>query len=114
MDEVVASISRVTGIMNEINTATGEQREGIEQINLAITSMDSVTQQNAALVEQAAAAASSMQEEAARLSAAVGVFKLADAAPRMATARIMRSAPRVAPKQPAPALTQGADSWEEF
>jgi methyl-accepting chemotaxis protein len=80
MEEVVASISRVTRIMSDITAASDEQREGIEQVNQAIVQMDQVTQQNAALVEEAAAAAASMQEQSARLSEVVSVFKLEQAA----------------------------------
>jgi methyl-accepting chemotaxis protein len=80
MDEVVASVRRVTDIIGEIASASQEQTSGIEQINQAITQMDQVTQQNAALVEEAAAAASSLQEQAGSLSQAVGVFRLAPAA----------------------------------
>ena len=76
MEEVVTSINRVTRIMTDITSASDEQRDGIEQVNLAVTQMDQVTQQNAALVEQAAAAAAAMQEQAAQLSQVVGVFKL--------------------------------------
>ena len=68
MDEIVASVERVTDIMAEITAASQEQSAGIEQVNQAITQMDQVTQQNAALVEEAAAAAESMQEQAARLA----------------------------------------------
>ena len=76
MDEVVASVRRVTDIMGEITAASSEQSAGISQVNQAITQMDAATQQNAALVEQAAAAAESMQGQAARLLKAVGVFHL--------------------------------------
>jgi methyl-accepting chemotaxis protein len=76
MQEVVASINRVTRIMGDITSASDEQRDGIEQVNLAVTQMDQVTQQNAALVEQAAAAAAAMHDQAAQLSQVVGVFKL--------------------------------------
>jgi methyl-accepting chemotaxis protein len=76
MDQIVTSVQRVTDIMDEISTASREQEAGIEQINEAISQMDTVTQQNAALVEEAAAAAGSMQEQAAKLAAAVSVFKL--------------------------------------
>jgi methyl-accepting chemotaxis protein len=76
MDEVVASVKRVTAIMGEITAAGREQEAGIEQINQAITQMDSVTQQNAALVEEAAAASSTMQEQATQLSRVVSVFRL--------------------------------------
>jgi methyl-accepting chemotaxis protein len=71
MDDVVASVRRVTDIMGEITSASSEQSIGI-----AIGQMDSVTQQNAALVEQAAAAAASMQEQASRLADVASSFKL--------------------------------------
>ncbi|MDO8654652.1 MAG: methyl-accepting chemotaxis protein [Undibacterium sp.] len=76
MNEIVASVKHVTDIMAEITAATTEQTSGIEQINLAISEMDSVTQQNAALVEQAAAAAAAMQEQAGNLMQVVSVFKV--------------------------------------
>jgi hypothetical protein len=62
--------------MAEITAASQEQSAGIEQVNQAVTQMDQVTQQNAALVEEAAAAAESMQEQAQALVQAVAVFKL--------------------------------------
>jgi methyl-accepting chemotaxis protein len=80
MDEIVASVKRVTDIMGEITNASREQTSGIEQINQAIAQMDEVTQRNAALVEQEAAAADSLQEQAAQLAHLVSVFKL-DKAP---------------------------------
>ncbi|MTV40753.1 methyl-accepting chemotaxis protein [Duganella radicis] len=76
MDDVVSSVRRVTDIMGEITSASSEQSIGIDQVNTAIGQMDSVTQQNAALVEQAAAAAASMQEQAARLADVASSFKL--------------------------------------
>jgi methyl-accepting chemotaxis protein len=76
MSKVVDSIKRVTDIMDEISSASQEQALGIEQVNKAITQMDEVTQQNAALVEEAAAASASMQQEAANLSEVVSVFKI--------------------------------------
>ena len=76
MTEIVASIEHVNNIMSKITTASEEQTIGIEQINQAITDMDSLTQQNAALVEEAAAAATSMQDEAAHLSQVVSAFKV--------------------------------------
>ncbi|MYM88076.1 HAMP domain-containing protein [Rugamonas sp. FT82W] len=76
MGEVVASVQRVTAIIGEISVASVEQRDGIEQISIAISQMDSVTQQNAALVEEAAAAADALEQQAAGLAAAVSVFKL--------------------------------------
>ena len=76
MNEVVASITRVTDIMGEIMSASREQSDGIEQVNQAIMQMDEVTQQNAALVEEAAAAAQSLQDQAQKLVSVVSVFKL--------------------------------------
>jgi methyl-accepting chemotaxis protein len=76
MAEVVASVRRVTDIVGEISAASHEQSTGIEEINRAITQMDEVTQQNAALVEEAAAAAQSLQEQAGKLTQVVSVFKL--------------------------------------
>ncbi|HEY4317286.1 MAG TPA: methyl-accepting chemotaxis protein, partial [Herbaspirillum sp.] len=74
--EVVASVKRVTDVVAEISAAGQEQSSGIDQVNLAITQMDEVTQQNAALVEEAAAAAASLQDQAANLAQLVSVFKL--------------------------------------
>ncbi len=78
MDEVVASVKRVSDIIGEIAAASEEQREGIEQVNGAIVQMDQVTQQNAALVEQAAAAAAAMREQAGGLARLVDTFQLAE------------------------------------
>lgn len=81
MNEIVASVKRVTGIMGEIAAASAEQSAGIEQVNQAIAQMDEVTQQNAALVEEAAAAAESLQDQAAQLVDAVSVFRVDGRAP---------------------------------
>jgi len=78
MNEIVASVKRVTDIMGEITAASQEQSAGIEQVNQAVGHMDQATQQNAALVEQAAAAASSLQDQASRLAQTVSVFRLDD------------------------------------
>jgi methyl-accepting chemotaxis protein len=127
MTEVVASIGRVTNIMNEITTASDEQRDGIEQVNQAVTQMDTVTQQNAALVEQAAAAAASMQEQSARLSEVVGVFKLnklaapqpshvAAPTPTVVRPPVRHVARTAIASTPAPRKPVAAsrDEWEEF
>ena len=78
MAEIVASVKRVTDIMGEITAASREQGSGIEEINHAVSQMDQVTQQNAALVEEAAAAAESMLTQARGLNDIVSVFKLRD------------------------------------
>jgi len=84
MSEVVSSVKRVTDVVAEISAASHEQSDGIEQINQAITQMDEVTQQNAALVEEAAAASQSLQEQSRHLSDTVRVFKLSNDAPETA------------------------------
>ena len=77
MNNVVASIGRLSTLVSDISTASGEQQDGIEQVNVAITQMDGITQENAALVEEAAAAAAAMQEQAVQLARLVDTFKLA-------------------------------------
>jgi methyl-accepting chemotaxis protein I, serine sensor receptor len=79
MREILDSITRVSAIMSEIETASSEQSAGIGQINIAIAQMDQVTQQNAALVEEAAAAAGALEDQANRLNAAVAIFELGGA-----------------------------------
>ena len=76
MHEIVASVHRVTDIMAEITAASQEQTAGIGQINIAMSQMEQVTQQNAALVEQAACAADALHEQAQRLATSVGVFRI--------------------------------------
>ena len=93
MDEVVASVGRVSAIVGEISVANHEQSEGIEQINAAIMQMDQTTQQNAALVEEAAAAAAAMHEQAGELETLVSQFKLE------------QNAGAKAPPRPAPTAT---------
>ena len=76
MTELVDSVRRVTDIVSEITAASVEQHAGLEQINQAVTEMDDVTQQNAALVEQSAAAAAAMQSQSQQLAQVVSAFKL--------------------------------------
>jgi methyl-accepting chemotaxis protein len=75
INEVVSSVRHVTGIVAEIAQASSEQRSGIEQINTAVTQIDGVTQQNAALVEESASAAQALQEQAVSLTNLVNIFK---------------------------------------
>ncbi len=75
MDEVVKSIEDVTHTVAEISSSGLQQSQAINQIQAAVVSLDDVTQQNAALVEQAASAAASLNEQATNLIKAVGVFK---------------------------------------
>ncbi len=76
MNEIVSSVQRVTSIIGEITSAASHQSEGIGQVNVAVTQLDQMTQQNAALVEQSAAAAESLKEQSRRLAGLVGIFKL--------------------------------------
>ena len=80
MTDVVNSIRRVTDIMVEISAASSEQSLGVSQVGEAVTQMDQVTQQNAALVEEMAAAASSLKAQAHELVQVVAVFRLRDEA----------------------------------
>lgn len=81
MNDIVSSVKRVTDIMGEIMSASQAQMDGIQQVNQAIKEMDSVTQQNAALVEEAAAAAGSMSDQASNLEAVLSVFKVGETSP---------------------------------
>jgi methyl-accepting chemotaxis protein len=136
MGEIVSSVQHVTDIMGEIAAASIEQSAGIDQVNNAIVSMDEVTQQNAALVEQAAAAAESLVDQAVSLVETVSVFKIigaeqitrrieskpSSAATRLAAKPATR-AQATAPAKPTPKLASskaaaktGTDDgdWEEF
>jgi methyl-accepting chemotaxis protein len=76
MTEIVASVRRVSDVIGEITAASNEQSEGIGQVNSAVTQLDQMTQQNAALVEESAAAAESLRQQAGLLAQAVGTFKV--------------------------------------
>ena len=127
MRDIVDSIGRVTGIMNEIVASSREQASGIGQVNQAIVQMDGVTQQNAALVEESAAATRAMHEQAQALAGLVEVFRVqakSQAAPKPALPPARRAAPAAAPapaarpaRKPAtvrktPATVEA--DWEEF
>jgi methyl-accepting chemotaxis protein len=131
MDGIVKAVQQVSDIMQQISAASQEQSSGIAQVNQAIVSIDDVTQQNAALVEEAAAAAQSMRDQAEMLADAVSVFRLADhqADPqRLAVRAVVKAATRRAPaaatqapaaprlvKPARPTSAAGADKeWEEF
>ena len=82
MNEIVASVQRVTDIIGEITAAASEQSDGIGQVNVAVTQLDQMTQQNAALVEESAAAAESLKDQAVQLARVVGTFRIEAAAAR--------------------------------
>ena len=77
MDSVVGAIQNVSNIVGEISMASKEQSTGVGQVGNAVSQMDQVTQQNAALVEESAAAAESLRHQADRLVDSVSVFRLA-------------------------------------
>jgi len=109
MEDIVGQVRRVCDLINEISAATLEQSSGISQVGDAVTQLDQVTQQNAALVEESAAAAESLKHQADQLAAVVAVFKLADdAGPAPAAV-----AP---PERSAAALTRpnGEAAWATF
>jgi methyl-accepting chemotaxis protein-2 (aspartate sensor receptor) len=101
MEEIVTSVRRVNDLINEITASSAEQRDGIGQVNQAVSSLDQMTQQNAALVEQSSAAAVAMQEQANHLAQVVSVFKLdgygAGADYRQPAAPARAAAPRAVP-----------------
>jgi methyl-accepting chemotaxis protein len=108
MDEIVASVQRVSDIIGEINAAAAEQSSSLGQVNGAIGQLDQMTQQNAALVEESAAAAESLKQQAARLADVVSTFRLGDGAAPVA-GPLTRPAPIAAEKPPpAPALPSPA------
>ncbi len=124
MREVVDSVRQVATLVREISGASEEQSTGIGQVNQAVSQMDTVTQQNAALVEEAAAAAASMQEQATRLAQEVRRFKVdaGGGSAEQSQARLM-PAERVAVRKPAaaraaqarPALASASqDDWSSF
>ena len=135
MSEVVGSIKRVTDLMGEISAASNEQSAGVSQVGEAITQMDQVTQQNAALVEEMAAAAASLSTQAGELVQSVSVFKLGGGHRSVAPRQRPSTAPRPALRAAAPrklasaaaakplakpkaaaiaAPAAAADEWESF
>jgi len=116
MSDIVSAVTRVTDIMGEIASASDEQSRGIDQVGLAVTEMDRVTQQNAALVEESASAAAALEEQASRLSQAVSVFKVrqeqVSAGRPIALKTPVLSQPVSAKLTAAPAATDS--NWETF
>ncbi|QSA99053.1 PAS domain-containing protein [Methylococcus sp. EFPC2] len=127
MDEIVVAVRRVTDIMADIAAASAEQSSGIEQVNQAITQMDDVTQQNAALVEQAAAAAESLEQQASSLAATIAHFHLENGTthhPRLPSRKPLQAHALGHGRRSLPAKTMqaaispprhdGTDDWTEF
>ena len=103
MNEIVASVQRVSDLIGEITASSTEQRDGIAQVNQAVTHLDQMTQQNAALVEESTAAATALRDQAHHLTDVVAVFNVgavASAAPRVQAPRPAPAAARAAPVPP--------------
>jgi methyl-accepting chemotaxis protein len=126
MSEVVDSIRKVSDIVAEIASASGEQSTGIEQVNKAIADMDSSTQHNAALVEESAAAATALRDQADKLAEVVALFHIDPntmTAPKAAPAPVPAPTRAVVPvktsiRKPAQKATAAAaaatEEWETF
>lgn len=135
LGEIVTGVQKVTDVMAEIAASSMEQASGIEQVNKAVTMMDGVTQQNAALVEEASAAAQTLTEQAANLTEEIAKYRLDDhpaptarplapppvaagSTERRAANRPFRGKPAPAPAPQAGRAPQravgGADTWQEF
>ena len=99
--DMLGAVQGVHGIMGEIASASREQSHGIGQVNQAVTQMDEVTQQNAALVEESAAASSSLQDQALQLEQAMALFRLERRAGATTAARTGPGRARRAPGKPA-------------
>ncbi len=125
LSEIMGSVKHVSDIIAEISAASQEQSDGIEQVNTAVAQMDTMTQQNAALVEEAAAASMSMGDQARSLSELVSYFRTksmrAVEAPAALAPPVSRPADiqpvsqsTVSDRTPVTARTSPHDQWEEF
>jgi methyl-accepting chemotaxis protein len=116
MSEIVGSVQRVSDIIGEITAASGEQSDGIGQVNVAVNQLDQMTQQNAALVEESAAAAESLKDQAHRLAQVVQVFRISSDASQAGSAvrgvpaptAVARIAPQPTQTRAVPAVTKPA------
>ncbi|MDR7342798.1 methyl-accepting chemotaxis protein-1 (serine sensor receptor) [Pantoea alhagi] len=116
MSDIVSAVTRVTDIMGEIASASDEQSRGIDQVGLAVTEMDRVTQQNASLVQESATAAATLEQQASRLSQAVAVFRIrkefAAAAVNVSTAA--KKPQSVTPAAAGRKTVASDENWETF
>ncbi|MBT2785530.1 MULTISPECIES: methyl-accepting chemotaxis protein [unclassified Halomonas] len=117
LEEIVNGVQRVTVLMAEIATASREQSQGIEQVNTAVSQMDSVTQQNASLVDESSAAGRTLQVQAAALLQEVSFFKGTTTGPSQrslpATQQPSNSLPK-ATKRPPSHVIGGKPDTEEW
>ncbi|MGH1479432.1 MAG: methyl-accepting chemotaxis protein [Geminicoccales bacterium] len=120
LDEILGSIGKVTGIVREISSASQEQAAGVQEINSSINTMDEMTQQNSALVEESTAAARALSEQASKLGELISFFKLDGAsAPARRPSTVSRKPSVLKPvrtmTEASPAkVAAGDDGWSEF
>jgi len=125
IDEIVVSVQQVNQLIGEIAVASAEQSAGVGEVNKAILQLESVTQQNAALVEQAAASSLTFREQADRLRDLVARFRIQDEAPLVPPRRaaaapkpkaepLPRPGPRPLPKKKTAQAVGADDEWKEF
>jgi methyl-accepting chemotaxis protein len=128
LEEIVASSKKVGDIISEIAAAGSEQSQGIEQVNKAVTQMDEMTQQNAALVEQAAAASESLDEQGKGLERLMSFFDVGEedyvkpatkqvksvAAPQRPVTQVQPAARVQQAQAPQPTSISNDDEWDEF
>lgn len=114
MREIVSAVTRVTDIMGEIASASDEQSKGIEQVAQAVSEMDSVTQQNAALVEESAAAAAALEDQASQLRLAVAAFRTVQGAKRNISPPAQTPGPKPAALKLQTASAGSDANWEKF
>lgn len=111
LDDIVASVTKVSDLVAEMASSSKEQASGIDQVNVAVSQMDSMTQQNASLVEESAAASRSLEEQANELKTQVAFFRIAageQPQPSPVRAAETRPAPKPKPAPAAPATPAGA------
>lgn len=121
LQEIVASVEKVSSMMREIASAAMEQTSGIEQVNTAISQMDEMTQQNAALVEEASAAGQAMADQARAMNSVVEFFSVGAQQASYSSAPQVSARTHSAPKakvakvkaKQAPSASSD-DEWEEF
>ena len=113
---IINSVNKVNALMEQISVASEEQSRGIGQVGQAVTEMDGVTQQNAALVQESAAAAAALEDQASRLKMAVSAFRLASLAGNTVTPQATYRAPaaETAANRTRTATTGQDENWETF
>ena len=114
MLDIVNAVTRVNDIMGEIASASDEQSRGIDQVALAVSEMDRVTQQNASLVQQSAAAAAALEEQASRLTQAVSAFRLTATAGKAQAVLQPAMSATLAPTRSRAAAAGKEENWETF